>query len=71
MTANAESSSGSIIIQKRNQKLRDAGCDIHDLKGGKRAAQYDFHKDTSGNLYVEPKGGTGHGEPTGINIDDL
>jgi hypothetical protein len=68
---NAESSSGSTIIQKRNQKLRDAGYDIHDLKGGKKAAQYDLYKDTSGNIYVKPKGGTGPGEPTGINVNDL
>ena len=53
------------------KKLQDAGYDVHDLKGGKRAAQYDLYKDTSGNIYVKPKGGAGPGEPTGININDL
>jgi hypothetical protein len=60
-----------LLSKSEIKKLRDAGYDIHDLKGGKKAAQYDLYKDTSGNIFVKPKGGTGPGEPTGINVNDL
>jgi hypothetical protein len=51
------------------QKLKDAGHDIHELKGGKNASRYDLFRDDGGNIYVKPKDGSGPGEPTGININ--
>jgi hypothetical protein len=53
------------------RKLKDAGYDIHDLKGGKGASRYDLFKDKQGNVYVKPKSGTGPGDPLGINIKNF
>ncbi len=53
------------------KKLKDAGYDIHDLKGGKNASRRDLYKDSEGNVYVKPKGSVGLGEPAGINMNDL
>lgn len=53
------------------QKLKDAGYDIHDLKGYGNAANRDLYKDRGGNIYVKPKGGSGEGESLNININDL
>ncbi|MGN7784998.1 polymorphic toxin type 33 domain-containing protein [Niabella sp. 22666] len=52
------------------QKLKDAGEDIHDLKGGKSASRKDLFKDKKGNIYVKPKGGKGPGESLNININN-
>jgi hypothetical protein len=60
-----------LLSREEIRKLKNAGYDIHDLKGGKRAAQYDLYKDASGNIYVKRKGGTGPGEPTGVNVNHL
>ncbi len=52
------------------EKLKDAGVDIHDLKGGDNASERDLYKDRQGNIYVKPKGGRGPGDETGFNIND-
>jgi hypothetical protein len=62
---------GPLLSREEIRKLTNAGHDIHDLKGGKRTTQYDLYKDASGNIYVQPKSGTGPGEPTGINVNHL
>lgn len=49
-------------------KLKNAGYDIHDIKGGPRT---DLYQDREGNVYIKPKGGTGPGEPAGININQI
>ncbi|TLY83342.1 MAG: hypothetical protein E6K42_02735 [Gammaproteobacteria bacterium] len=36
-----------------------------------RHALIDLYKDKKGNVYVKPKGGSGPGQPTGINIKNL
>lgn len=51
--------------------LKNAGYDIHELKGGKSASKYDLFKDDFGNIYQKPKSGNGPGEDLGINIYDL
>jgi RHS repeat-associated protein len=53
------------------KKLKNAGYDIHELKGGKGASRYDIYKDKKGDLYVKRKGGKGEGEPLNININEL
>ena len=45
--------------------------DVHDLKGGKETGKSDLYKDKQGNIYVKPKGGSGPGEPTGLNIKNF
>jgi hypothetical protein len=51
-------------------KLKKAGIDIHELKGGDGASKYDLYKDGYGNIYIKRKGGIGPGEKTGLNIND-
>jgi RHS repeat-associated protein len=53
------------------KKLEGAGHDVHELKGRKNASKQDLFKDKNGEIYVKPKDGSGPGEPTGININDL
>lgn len=50
--------------------LKEAGIDVHDLKPD-RAGRYDLYKDPDGNIVVKPKGGSGPGDPTGLNIDEI
>ena len=52
------------------KKLKDNGYDIHSLKGDKRASKFDLYKDSQRNIFVKLKGGKGHGEPLGINLDE-
>src|SRR5258708_4078299 len=52
-------------------KLVKKGENPEDLKGGKATGQRDLYKDKKGNIYVKPKGGSGPGEPTGLNIKDF
>jgi hypothetical protein len=52
--------------------LKDAGYDIHDLKSGTGSpAHSDLYETPNGDIVVKPKGGSGEGEPTGININDV
>lgn len=51
--------------------LEEAGHDIHELKGGKGASQYDLYKDSDGNIWVKRKGGGGEADYTGLNIKSL
>jgi hypothetical protein len=53
------------------KKLKDGGVDPEELKGGRRTGQLDLYKDADGNIYVKPKGGSGPGDPTGLNINDF
>jgi hypothetical protein len=53
------------------KKLKDAGFDPEALKGGKRTGRTDLYKKPNGDIYVKPKGGSGPGEPTGINLKNL
>jgi RHS repeat-associated protein len=50
------------------KKLQQNGIDPHDLKPNSR---YDLFKDKDGNLFVKPKNGSGPGDPTGLNINEL
>lgn len=58
-------SQGEIDLLKKN------GIDIHEIKGAKGASMRDLYKTPDGNIVVKPKGGTGPGEPTGLNINDF
>ncbi len=51
------------------RKLQKGGEDPHDLKEDVNSGQRDLYKDKNGNIYVKPKGGSGPGEPTGLNIN--
>jgi len=52
-------------------KLKGAGIDPEELKGGKATGKLDLFKDRKGNIIIKPKDGSGPGEPTGININKL
>jgi RHS repeat-associated protein len=52
-----------------DQQLEEAGINPHELKD--LGSGSDIYKDREGNLYEKPKGGTGPGEPLGVNINDL
>ncbi|HEV7672039.1 MAG TPA: polymorphic toxin type 33 domain-containing protein [Thermoanaerobaculia bacterium] len=77
------SSSGTETGDKRNpaqdrrlskgeiKKLSDSGYDAEELKGGKRTGPRDLFIDSKGNVYVKPKNGSGPGEPTGLNLNNL
>ncbi|MHA7878007.1 MAG: polymorphic toxin type 33 domain-containing protein [Bacteroidota bacterium] len=51
--------------------LKDAGYDIHALKGPKNASAFDLYKDSKGEIVVKLKGGQSGGELLGINIKEL
>ena len=53
------------------KKLKKAGFDPHDLKPRKQGSRYDLFKDRDGNITVKPKNGSGPGDSTGININNL
>lgn len=53
------------------KRLKEAGYDIHELKGGKNASKYDLFKKPNGDIYVKPKSGNGPSDPLGININNL
>jgi uncharacterized protein RhaS with RHS repeats len=57
-----------LLTKGEIQKLKDAGNDIHELKGGKNASKYDLYKKDNGDIVVKPKGGAGEGDYTGLNI---
>ena len=50
------------------KKLKKAGHDPHEFKPN---SKFDLFKDKDGNICVKPKDGSGPGDPTGININDL
>lgn len=50
-------------------KLKKHGIDPHDLKNSN--PRLDLFKDKNGNIYVKPKDGSGFGEFTGYNINQL
>jgi hypothetical protein len=51
------------------EKLKRNGW-THRQKGD-GGGKTDLYKDRDGNIYQKPKGGTGEGEPIGINVNDL
>jgi hypothetical protein len=54
------------------RELEKAGINIHELKEGLGAGgEQELFKDRKGNVIIKPKDGSGPGEPTGININDL
>jgi hypothetical protein len=53
------------------RKLKRANIDPHSLKPKKQGSRYDLFKDEDGNVCVMPKDGSGPGDPTGVNINDL
>jgi hypothetical protein len=53
------------------KKLKDAGVDIHELKGGGKVSRGDLFKNKKGDIFVKPKSGKGPGDPTGLNINDF
>ena len=53
------------------KELKGKGIDPEDLKGGRATGKLDLFKDRKGNIVIKPKDGSGPGEPTGININDL
>jgi RHS repeat-associated protein len=59
------------LSDKEAEKLIKGGEHPHDIKGSKHAGNRDLYKDKDGNIYVKPKGGSGPGEPTGLNINDF
>jgi Bacterial toxin 33 len=52
-------------------KLKGKNIDPEALKGGKATGKLDLFKDRKGNIVIKPKDGSGPGEPTGININEL
>lgn len=54
-------------------RLIEAGEHPHDLKEGcpGGVSKCDLYKDRQGNIYVKPKGSSGAGEFTGLNINDF
>ncbi len=52
------------------ERLKEAGFDIEELKGGTHASQRDLYKDREGRIYIKPKSGQGPGEETGLNLND-
>ena len=69
-----ESASGAqdkLLTPGEIRKLKDAGLDPHDLKGGRKTGQSDLYKDKHGNIKIKPKGGDGEGEDLFININNL
>ena len=54
---------GDIALLKRN------GIDPEVVKEGNSVR--DLFKDQSGNVYVKPKDGSGPGDPTEINLNEL
>jgi Bacterial toxin 33 len=59
------------LSPREKKKLKDAGIDIHDLKGKKSASKRDLFKRPNGDICVKPKDGSGPGEDTGLNINDF
>lgn len=60
-----------LLSKNEIKALQRKGYDIHDIKGG-RPATKDLYKDSKGNIYVQPKGGSPYGgERTGINIKNF
>ena len=57
------------LTESEIKTLKNAGYDIHELKGKKGASKLDIFKDKHGNLFVKPKDGSGPGDPLGININ--
>jgi RHS repeat-associated protein len=53
------------------RELEKHGVDVHELKGGRKTGQFDLYKDKSGNIKIKPKGGSGPGEDTGLNINEI
>lgn len=49
--------------------MKNAGEDIHAIKGTGNVSQYDLYKNKSGDIFQFGKGGKGSGEPTGLNIN--
>lgn len=50
------------------KKLEKAGLDSHDMKPN---SKYDLFKDENGDIYVKPKDGSGPGDFTGYNVNNL
>jgi len=65
------SAQDKILSPGEIKKLKEAGFDPEQLKGGKRTGQTDLYKKPNGDIVIKPKSGNGPGEPTGINIKDL
>jgi len=61
----------SSLLGSRQETENALWIDPEALKGGKRTGRLDLFKDRKGNIYVKPKDGSGPGDPTGININDL
>ncbi len=59
--------------RKLKKKLAEEGDTIENLKtpGGKGAGGYDLYIKPNGDIVVKPKGGSGPGEPTGLNTSEL
>ncbi|MEG3439163.1 polymorphic toxin type 33 domain-containing protein [Pannus brasiliensis CCIBt3594] len=38
------------------ERLKNAGFNIHKIKGRRNVSQQDLYKDGEGNIYVRPKG---------------
>lgn len=52
-------------------RLKEAGIDPHDLKKQLGKSKSDLFKRPNGDICVKPKDGSGPGEDTGFNINDL
>ena len=53
------------------QMLKDAGFDVHAIKGNVKMGTIDLYKDREGNIYIMLKGAKGYADETGYNIKDL
>ena len=53
------------------KQLEKAGYHPHDLKPKQDGSKFDLFKRPDGEIVVKPKNGSGPGDPTGINLNDL
>jgi hypothetical protein len=60
-----------LLTPNEIDQLKQAGVDIHKIKGKRSASKKDLYKDGDGNVYVKPKGGQDPGEFTGFNLRTL
>jgi hypothetical protein len=53
------------------RELEKAGHHPHGLKPKQDGSKYDLFKRPDGEIVVKPKDGSGPGDPTGVNLNDL
>lgn len=60
-----------LLTRDEIARLKQAGINIHELKGKRNASRKDLYKDSEGNIYIKPKDGQSTGDETGLNINNF